>query len=279
MIVELLRVKQWYKNLVVFLAIFFSANVLNLSMLNLAFLTFIAFCFVSSAGYIINDVMDRKKDREHPEKKHRLIASGKVGVGVALVISLGLLVGGLIISFNVGLNVFYLALSLFGLTLVYTLFLKKVLFADVLTISTLFVIRAVAGAFAISVVVSVWLILCPFFLALFLAVGKRHSDVVILGDRASLTRSVLSSYSSELTYSLMTLSTTLLVISYALYSFLSEYNNLILTLPFAIFVIFRFYYLITSGDGVGRNPEKVIKDKNMLIGMALWIVVSAWLIY
>jgi 4-hydroxybenzoate polyprenyltransferase len=279
MILELLRIKQWYKNLVVFLALFFSANIFNVSMLKLSGLTFIAFCFVSSSGYIINDVMDRKKDREHLEKKRRLIASGRIGVGLALLVSLGLFIGGLIISFNVGLNVFYLALGLFGLTLVYTLFLKKILFADVLTISTLFVIRAVAGAFAIGVVVSVWLILCPFFLALFLAVGKRHSDLMLLGSKAELTRGVLKGYSKEFTYSLMTLSTTLLVISYAMYSFLSEYNNLILTLPFAIFVIFRFYYLITSGSEIGRSAEKIIKDKNMLIGMALWLIVTALLIY
>ena len=101
MILELLRIKQWYKNLVVFLALFFSANIFNVSMLKLSGLTFIAFCFVSSSGYIINDVMDRKKDREHLEKKRRLIASGRIGVGLALLVSLGLFIGGLIISFNV----------------------------------------------------------------------------------------------------------------------------------------------------------------------------------
>jgi len=240
---------------------------------------FIALCCMSSAGYIINDLKDIKRDRAHPEKRNRPLASRKISTGLALTIMLVLIIISLAISFSIGLFFMYSVISLFILTLIYTFILKHVVLADVLTIATLFVIRAVSGAFAIDVIISPWLVLVPFFLSLFLSVGKRHADVIMLKGKAKETRETLKTYTKELTNSLMTISTTLLVISYALYSFQSEYNTLLYTLPFALFLIFRFFYLINSGSDIARHPERVIKDKAMVIGMIVWLAVTVLSIY
>ena len=276
---NLLRVRQWYKNLVVFLALFFSANLSDGGLLLTAILAFIALCLISSAGYIFNDIADRQQDRLHPEKKGRPLVSGIISLPIAILLALLLLIAGGFIAFTLGSAFLYITLTLFLLSLLYTFFLKKIVFADILTIASLFVIRAVSGAVAIHVTISPWLVLCPFFLSLFLSVGKRHAELHLLREKASATRKVLGEYNHELTDSLMVISTTLLVISYALYSCLSEYNYLLYTLPFALFVMFRFYYLINTGSVIARHAERVIKDWPMVIGIILWVLATAGLIY
>jgi len=170
-------------------------------------------------------------------------------------------------------------IGMFTLTLIYTFWLKKIIFADILTISTLFVLRAVAGALAIQVKISPWLVLCPFFLALFLAVGKRHADLLFLKEKAESTRKVLQEYSLELTNSLMIIATVLLLVSYSMYSFLSEHDYLLITLPLAIYVVFRFFFLVQSGSEISRHPEKVIRDKGIVFGAFLWGLITAVIIY
>ena len=277
--VQLLRVPQWYKNLVVFLAIFFSGNILNESLFFTTILAFFSLCFISSAGYIINDIIDRKSDQLHPENKHRPLAAGVISLPLALgmvVILLG--IGGWL-GATINLLFFYILIALFGVILLYTFLLKNIIIADVLTISLLFVLRALAGAIAIRVTISPWLVLVPFFLALFLAIGKRHSELLLLKEKASSTRKVLQEYTLPLTNSLMGISTSLLVISYALYSFLSPFNNLLYTLPFALYVIFRYYILITSGSLISRHPEKIVKDLPSVIGIFIWIISTILFIY
>src|SRR3989338_3641973 len=276
---DLFRVKQWYKNLVVFLAFFFSGNLFNLQYLYLIITLFFALSFVSSAGYIANDLRDRNRDKLHPEKKNRPIASGKIGTFTAIIFSFILLIVGLSLAWSISTDILLLASGLFLLTQIYTFALKDILFADILTIAILFVLRALAGAVAIGVWVSPWLILCPFFLSLFLSVGKRHSEVCLLKHKAEATRKVLAGYTLEVTLSLMTISTTLLTISYALYSFLSEHQQLLYTLPFALYVIFRFYYLITLGSFIARSPERVVYDRSMFIGILLWLLSVLLVIY
>jgi 4-hydroxybenzoate polyprenyltransferase len=277
--INLIRVRQWYKNLVVFLALFFVAQLFNSELLLFAGFGFIALCLASSANYIINDLIDLPKDRLNPEKKHRPLASGTVKNSSAVLLAVILLVLSLTLSYSLSLWFFYSVIGLVVLTQIYSLWLKQVIFADILSIATLFVIRAISGALLIDVKISPWLILCPFFLSLFLSVGKRHSEITLLKEKSGETRKVLKEYNHGLTNSLMTISTTLLIISYALYSFLSEHQNLLFTLPFALFVIFRFYYLISSGSEIARHPEKIIKDRTMMIGMALWVLVTLVIIY
>lgn len=276
---QLIRLHQWYKNLVVFLAIFFAGKFFDFNDLYLTIIAFFSLAFISSAGYIFNDLMDLKKDRLHPEKKLRPLAAKKISIGAAIPLGIILLLVGIGLAFILGLNFLYLALAMLIIAIVYTVLLKKILLADVLTISFLFVLRAIAGAIAINVIISPWLVAVPFFLALFISIGKRHSDMKLLKEKAAKTRKVLQDYTPELTNSLMVITTALLIISYALYSFLSEHNYLIHTLPFALFVIFRFYYLIISGSKIARNPEKMVKDRPILIGIILWVLITVFLIY
>lgn len=276
---QLIRVRQWYKNLIIFLPLFFSGHLFFMGDIYLTVMGFISLCFLSSFSYILNDLIDLKKDLHHPEKKNRPLVSGAVSKVSALILTIILL----ILSLGLGLlinNLFLLVLIVFLiLAQIYTFWLKKVVFADILTISSLFVMRAIAGAIAIEVKISPWLVLCPFFLALFLAVGKRHSDLLFLKEKAVNTRIVLQEYTSELTNYLMIISTTLLVISYSLYCFLSEHQYLLFTLPFALFVIFRFFYLIQQGSELGRSQEKAIKDRALVIGMILWLIITTIIIY
>lgn len=278
-ILDLIRIKQWYKNLLVFLAILFSGNLFNLSYLNTCLIGFFALSFMSSTNYIINDIKDRKKDRLHPEKQLRPIASGNISLNKAIIIAIILFSISLIFSSVLGFKFIYLILLLFVLTQVYSFFLKNIIFADILTIAILFVIRSISGAYLINVEISPWLILCPFFLSIFLSVGKRHAEILLLKENSYKTRSVLKDYTKDITNSLMTISTTLLIISYALYSFQSIQKNLILTMPLALFIIFRFHYLIISGSIIARHPEYVIKDKPMIISIILWIISIITIIY
>jgi 4-hydroxybenzoate polyprenyltransferase len=277
--VNLLRIRQWYKNLVIFLPIFFIGQLFQLTELYLVGFGFLSLCLASSANYVFNDLKDLKKDQLHPEKRSRPLASGNIKKYEAIILTLLLYLLSLLGAYLLTPWFFGAVAALVVIAQVYTLFLKNILFADILTIAALFVIRAVSGAFLINSKISPWLVLCPFFLSLFLSVGKRHSEMLLLKEKAGETRVVLQEYTPELTNSLMIISTALLVVSYALYSFLSEHNNLLITLPFALFVIFRFYYLIGCGSIIGRHPEKVITDKAMVIGITLWTILTAGLIY
>ncbi len=278
-IVNLIRVRQWYKNIVIFLALFFSGNVLSLEYLLLVFFGFISLCFISSAGYIVNDMKDIQKDRAHPEKCSRPLAAKRISYVFASILLILLLFLGLGLANLLGTLFLYAVLSLFGLSLLYTFVLKKVFLADVLTIATLFVIRAISGAVVISVWISPWLVLCPFFLSLFLSVGKRHADVLLLKEKASQTRRILQGYTKEITLGLMNITTTLLIISYALYSFLSGNINLLYTLPVALFLIFRYYFLTTHGSVIARHPEKMFYDKQILVSGAVLLVLLFLFLY
>ena len=277
--IKLLRVRQWYKNLVVFLPIFFVGYLFRVDDLLLTLLGFVSLALISSSSYVINDLADLKADKTHPEKKTRPLAGGQISKLKAVFLAVFLLFVSLLLAQSLGEYFFYSLVALFILTQLYSFFLKKILFADILMIAVFFVIRAVSGAYVINVKVSPWLILCPFFLSLFLSVGKRYSDVKLLKEKAAQTRKVLKEYNLELTSSLMTISTTLLIISYALYCFQSLHQNLLYTLPFALFVIFRFFNLISRGSAAARHPEKVIKDVQIVIGIILWVAVAGVLIY
>lgn len=276
---NLMRIRQWYKNALVFIALLYSGNLFHLDLLWITVSAFFSFALLSSAGYIVNDLHDRKRDMLNPEKRLRPLVTGKISILIAVIFSLVLILAGFCIAVILGTPFTLLAILFFTLSLLYTFVLKKIVFADVITIATLFVIRAVAGAIAIGVIISPWLILCPFFLSIFLTVGKRHGEIIFLKEKAAVARETLSEYNPLLTSSLMTISTTLFILSYALYSFLSPYNNLLLTLPFALFVTFRFYYFISNGSTFARHPEKIIHDTPMVIGLIIWLLFTIILLY
>jgi 4-hydroxybenzoate polyprenyltransferase len=208
----------------------------------------------------------------NPEKSSRPIASGKVRVITAIFIALFLLISSLLAAFWLDIRFFGAVLVLFVLSQLYSFWLKHQLFIDVIVIATNMTIRAVSGAFLVRLYVSPWLIVCVFFLAIFLALGKRHSEVLFLGENAHAHKKILGSYSKELTSSLMVISTTLLLMSYSLYSFMSGHHYLFATLPFALYVVFKYYHHIITGSQVARHTELIVKDWQMMIGVLLWIV-------
>jgi len=275
-----LRPWQWYKNLLVFLPVFFSGNLLDLNMILLSFIGFISLCLVSSSNYIINDLVDFKKDRFHPEKRKRTLASGRVSFKVKVLIICVCLAAGLGLAFFMNWIFLGLVIALFVLSQLYSFFLKKEAFVDVLVIAVNFVIRAVSGACLISVMISPWLIAGVFSFALFLGVGKRYADLAYLGQRkAAQYKEVMRSYTKESLTAFMVLSTSVLAITYLLYSFFSDYPLLVLTLPFAFYVFLRYFSLVFSGSVIARRPELVFTDVRMVLGMILWVVSAVIIIY
>jgi len=277
--VKLLRPQQWYKNLLVFLPVIFVGKALELPLLWVTFLAFVSLCLCSSFSYIVNDIVDKKKDRAHPEKRTRPIAAGKVQVWIASIIAVVLLALGLRLAYVLDAWFFYAAVTLVVLTLFYSFYLKQIAFADILTVAFNFVLRAGAGALVLKAAVSPWLVLCTFFFALFLLAGKRYADLEFLGSKAASHKETLRVYTKEVANALMIIATALLIASYSAYSVLGVHPGLAFSLPFALFAIFRYFSLIYTGSPIARHPEKVFTDWKMLAGMALWSIAVVMAIY
>jgi 4-hydroxybenzoate polyprenyltransferase len=275
----LIRPQQWYKNLLVFLAVIFAHRLLDITALGQATIAFMSFCALSSATYIINDYADRNKDRLNPEKWDRPLAAGTISVLTALLMALLLVTVGFGLAFLLPLPFLYMTLAYFVLSQLYTVWLKHEAFADILAVATNFVIRAVAGAFAIDVPISPWLILGVFFLALFLLLGKRRSELELLKEKAALHRKTLNAYSLDVVARLSALATTALVFSYALFVFFGKHHLLYITLPFALYAIFRYDGLISSGSKIARHPEYVFKDVRIVVTMLLWGTLTFCILY
>lgn len=276
---NLLRPYQWYKNLVVFTAIIFSANLFNPALLLMTVFGFLSLIMISSVNYIINDLVDIKKDRFHPEKFKRPLASGKVKIWQALTIAAVLFSGSVIIAYHLSDFFLYSVLFLFAFTQLYSFFLKNEAFADIIAISINFIIRASAGAFIIGVYVSPWLILVIFFLSLFLTLGKRKSDLIYLGKNAENHKSSLKYYSEEIINPLTMISTTSLIITYSLYCILGTSQLMLLTLPIVLYALFRYLSLVYSGSKIGRHPHKVFKDLRILVSIILWLAITSFSMY
>jgi 4-hydroxybenzoate polyprenyltransferase len=274
-----IRPKQWYKNSLLFIGIVFSANLLDASMWGTVVLAFIYFCMLSSAEYLINDICDRESDRIHPLKSQRPIASGQIKVPYALLFAL-LLVGFALLGayFTINLNFLIISASYLLLILLYSLVAKRLIIVDVLVISTGFVIRAVAGAVAIDVVFTPWLIACSLLLALFLALEKRWHEHTTLAENAAAHRSSLSGYSPKMLEQMIGITTGALIVSYLPYTFFAHGDAMPLTAPFAIYGLFRYIYLVHR-KRLGGEPEVIFKDKAMLINLGIWglLVVSIML--
>jgi len=277
-IIRLLRPNQWYKNLLIFIAIIFSKNLLNLSYLKTTLQGFIVLVIISSANYIFNDLVDFKKDGLNPEKRNRPITSGRIGKGLAIALFLFSLIIGLISAYKINLDFFYIVLGIIIISTLYSLLLRNIVFADLLAISSNFVLRAVSGAVIINVFISPWLVIGIFFFALFLVTGKRYSESKYLNKNATKHRSVLKDYSKETTLSLFNIFMASLFIVFALYSFSSEHKLLIWVIPLFMYLILRYYQLIIKDGEIARNPEKAVKDPYLLVGGLIFIILSIILI-
>ncbi|MCK5476472.1 MAG: UbiA prenyltransferase family protein [Candidatus Aenigmarchaeota archaeon] len=282
---QLLRPHQWYKNLVIFIGLVFSQNLFNIEYLIITSIGFIVLCSISGANYIINDIVDLEKDRKHPVKKKRPIASGEINKTNAVIFAVLLIIFSFSVSFWINFNFGLIVLSLFLLTQTYSFFLKKVCFLDVLLISMNFVLRAVAGAIIISVRVSPWLIMSCFFVALFLALGKRKAELNLRINSSAQTRESLRIYTKEIIDTLIFIPLVMVLVCYTMYcifvfpvtQILRDYF-LFLTLPIITFAIFRYVYLSNKGQ-LAETPDKILQDKQMLFAMILWVMITVLFLY
>ncbi|HZO32785.1 MAG TPA: decaprenyl-phosphate phosphoribosyltransferase, partial [Chloroflexota bacterium] len=234
-VVRTLRPKQWTKNLLVFAGLVFTYNLLNPDMLSRVMLAFVAFCMLSSAGYIWNDLRDAPADRLHPIKQRRPIAAGLVPTWLAAAIALTLGVAGLLVAYALG-TPFLLVASLYMLlTASYSIWLKHLVLIDVFGISAGFVLRAVGGAVVIGVPVSPWLYVCTVLVSLFLGLGKRRNELELLEDGAAGHRKNLEQYSLELVDQLILIVASVTIMAYSLYTFSAENlprdHSMMLTIP------------------------------------------------
>lgn len=280
-LVRAMRPKQWIKNVFVLAALVFAAKFGDPQALLKTALAFVAFCFLSSSVYLLNDVLDIEADRLHPHKANRPIASGAVSAGVALLVALALAITGLGVSVVVSRALVGISAAFLALNLAYCFAVKHWVIADALAIAVGFVLRALAGAVAISVPVSPWLVVTTFFLALFLAFNKRRAELEALGSSAGEHRRNLLAYTPELLDQLVQIVTACVLMSYALYTFGSaQSQGLMWSLPLVVYGVFRYLFLAHT-DGLGGQVEEVVLgDRPLLVCVLLWaaavVTTVAW---
>lgn len=277
-----MRVQQWYKNLVIFLALFYTNNLFNQDLLFKTLLGFISLCFVSSSYYIINDILDRNEDRTHREKSKRPIASGSVGIGAGLLVSIILLAASVTIAYSLSPDFLLFPMALFASSMLYNIWLRNVAIVDIHVIALNFLLRAVSGAVLINVVTSPWLITTVFFMALLLAIGKRSADLSALDKKTVNSRVVYKTYSKGLLDMMTIVIAAVLLFTYCLYTFVvheKPYPYMMLTIPFVSFVIFRYLYFIASGHEIARKTHKIFLDSQMVVAILLWALTSLFVLY
>ncbi len=271
-----LRPRQWLKNLLLFAGIIFAAELADRTRWLEAVAAFVAYCAASSAAYLVNDLRDADADRLHPIKRRRPIARGELrpGVAVVLVVLLGVLALG--VGGALGLGSLACLLAFVALQAAYTLGLKHVVLVDVLVIAALFVIRAAAGAIAVDVKISPWLLVCTALLALFLALGKRRAELVLVGAERTPGRAVLEGYSLSLLDQLLAAVAGATIVAYTVYSITARDSwALVATVPFVCFGLGRYLQLLHRHDA-GEEPENVLLgDWPILATVAGWAVACA----
>jgi 4-hydroxybenzoate polyprenyltransferase len=278
--IQCLRPKQWTKNLIVLAAAVFSTNNITLPQIGCAILAFALFCLMSGCVYILNDFMDRERDKQHPEKCLRPMASGKLKPSTAIIAGIGVFSFTTFSAFQLNTVFACLLLVYFVMNIAYSLHLKHVVILDVMIIAAGFVLRAIGGGIAIHVTVTPWFILCTLLLSLFLAISKRRNEVFTLEDKSESHRKVLRRYSLPLLDQLTSIVTTATIMSYALYTFTSgKPIEMMCTIPLVIYGMFRYLYLVHI-EKKGGAPEKILlHDKPILYTVILYIALVIAILY
>ncbi len=283
-IVLSMRPRQWIKNLVVFAALLFARKLTDPGLLLRSTIAFMLFCATSGAVYIVNDLFDADRDRKHPTKSRRPIASRALGVVPALTAVALLLTGSLMQGFLLN-TVFGAVLLIYvALNFVYSLWLKDVVIIDVMVIASGFVLRALGGAVAINVPISTWLILCTILLSLFLAFCKRRQELAIL-EEAHEHRAILREYSVEFLDQMISVVTASTVVAYMFYTVSPEVEmklgtqHLYLTVPFVLYGIFRYLYLVHKKGAGGSPTQALLTDRPLLACVGLWGLTVILLVY
>ena len=280
-----MRPHEWIKNAFVLAALIFSKHVFDPDYFLRGGLAFVCFCLISGAVYLFNDIKDRENDRQHPQKRHRPIASGAlrvpVAAGAAIILTLVALSGGFYLHPHFGIVLLIYA----GQNVAYTLYLKHVVILDVMIIATGFLLRAIGGALAIQVAISSWFILCTMLLALFLGFVKRRQELLLLEEGAGSHRRILEEYTPQFLDQVIAVVTSGSLVAYALYTMSPEVteklgtDHLNLTIPFVIYGMLRYLYLVYN-KGRGGNPAStILGDLPLLIACALWLLTLGGVLY
>lgn len=280
---RLIRPVQWIKNGFVFTGVIFSGLVYDPQLLLSVILAAIAFCLVSSSVYIFNDIIDCESDRQHPEKKERPIASGRVTLPFAITLGVILGICGILIAYYVSWQVLAIILGYIALNAAYTIRLKHVVILDVFCISTGFMLRILAGTIGVGIPPSKWLLLCSLMITLFLGFAKRRAEIIRLRRRKEGHRKVLMNYGPVLLDELIAICATGVIITYSLYTMSPETirihhtENLIYTVPFVIYALFRYIYLLHHGNSGGDPTRDLLKDPHIIISVLGWSILTFYL--
>lgn len=278
-LIQIMRPKQWIKNAFVFAALVFSGKFVEIPLLIINIKTFILFCLTSSTIYILNDLVDVEKDKLHPEKRNRPLPSGRISKNTAITLDILIFVIVVLLSIK-DTKLFSILLTYLVLNVLYSFKLKNVVIIDVMIITFGFVLRVEAGSVSTNIPISPWLILCTTLLSLFLALNKRKSELITLENKSGSHRKILEEYSIEFIDSMLTIVTPSILMAYCLYTFSSvQSKSMMLTIPFVLYGIFRYQYLMYKKN-IGGKPEDIFtKDIPFLINIVLWIISVLVIIY
>lgn len=279
-----LRPRQWIKNGFIFAALLFDEKLTHWPLLGRTIVAFILFCMISSTVYIVNDLVDLEKDKLHPKKRRRALPSGQLQPWFAIAAAVGILA--VCVPLSIWLDVYFgaVVVGYFILNLAYSFLLKNVVIIDVLVVATGFVLRVAAGVFVAEAErFSPWLYVCTIFVALFLAIGKRRHELSFLQDGADSHRKILNEYSIPLLDEMTRAVSTGTLIAYSLYTFSAENlppdHSMMLTIPFVIYLLFRYQYLVHV-RGEGGAPEMLLyTDKPLLLALLLWGLTVVLIMY
>jgi 4-hydroxybenzoate polyprenyltransferase len=274
--IKQLRPKQWTKNLLVLASAIFAGTFLELHTMYNALLAFCCFSLVASTVYIINDVIDVEKDRVHPEKCKRPIASGAISVQFAIIMGIILFCCSMFVSFKLNPLFFGVLLIYFIINILYCIRFKHVVIIDVMIIASGFVLRAIAGAVAVGGMLTSWFVLCTLLLSLFLALGKRRHELELFEGDTTKQRKVLQFYSVKLLDQLMTIVTGLTVMFYSLYA-ATVNQYMMFTVPIVLYGIFRYLYLVHMKNAGGKPEDILLTDKHILFTVVLYGVTVLFL--
>jgi len=284
-----LRPDQWTKNLVLFAALIFAGGMGDRTLVLNAASGFLVFCALSGATYLFNDLTDLKRDREHPVKRKRPLASGALPTGVAAGTAAVLAAVGLVWAYRLHTNFGMVATGYLVLNVLYSLALRKMVVLDVMSIAIGFVLRAVGSVEVLKgpapeTELSPWLLVCTFFLALFLGLGKRRHEVLVLGDEAGKHRPTLEHYPPALIDSLFGVVTASTVVSYAIYTIwpgtVAKVGGpeLVYTIPFVVYGVFRYLYLMFAEGGGGQPSRALVSDLPLALNIVIWVTLVAFII-
>jgi len=289
-LITTLRPHQWTKNTVLFAGLIFAGGLGDAHLVGLAVSGAVIFCLLSGAVYVLNDIVDLEQDRRHPEKKQRPLASGTLPIGLAATVAIVFAGVAVLWSYSIHPTFGHTSVGFLTLNILYSLLLRRMVILDVLAIAIGFVLRAVASVEVLRVAapateLSPWLLVCTFFLALFLGLGKRRAEVIRLGDGAGTHRASLDHYPPDFVNALMGIVTASTIVSYAIYTIwpgtVEKVGSagLVYTVPFVVYGLFRYLYLVLAGGRGGKPSRVLVTDVPLMVNILLWVAVVVWVLY